>query len=85
MLAIFPADEFSVFLLLYTPVHSYLTLSVRQFPLLSYLYLFSQCYYNLFSGTVFLCFPILWLQSLSTTSHSCLILHTSLCYRYFIR
>ena len=71
--------------LLYTPLHSYFTLSVRQFALLIYLYSFSQCCYNLFPGTVFLCFPILWLQSLSTTSHSCLLLCTSPCYRYFIR
>ena len=35
-------------------LHSYLTLSVRQFALLLYLYFFSQCCYNLFSGTVFL-------------------------------
>ena len=63
----------------------YLTLSVRQFALLFYLYFFSQCCYNLFSGTVLLWFSILWLQSLSTTSHSCLLLCTSLCYRYFIR
>ena len=48
------------------------------------LYFSSQCFYNVFSGTVLLCFPILWLQSLSTT-HFCLILCTSLCYRCFIR
>ena len=66
-------------------LHSYLTLSVRQFALLLYLYFFSQCCYNLFSGTVFLWFPTLWLQSLSTTFHSCCLLCTSLCYRYFIR
>ena len=70
---------------LFFSLHSYLTLSVRQFTLLLYLYFFSQCCYNLFSGTVFLWFPILWLQSLSTTSHSCCLLCTSLCYRYFIR
>ena len=64
--------------LLYTPLHSYPTLSVKQFALLFYLYFFSQCCYNLFSGTVLLWFPILWLQSLSTTSHSCLLLCTSL-------
>ena len=33
-LPIFPADELAVFFLLYTPLHSYLTLSVRQFALL---------------------------------------------------
>ena len=71
--------------LLYAPLHSYLTLSVRQFALFFYLYFFSQCCYHLFPDTVFLWFPILWLQSLSTTSHSCLILCTCLCYRYFIR
>ena len=36
----FPAGEFSVFFLLHTPLHSYLTLSVRQFALLFYLYLY---------------------------------------------
>ena len=45
--------------LLYTPLHSYLTLSVRQFALLFYLYFFRQCCYKLSSGTVFLRFPIL--------------------------
>ena len=69
---------------LFFSLHSHLTLSVRQFALLLYLYFFSRCCYNLFSGTVFLWFPILWLQSLSTTSHSCRLLCTSLCYRYFI-
>ena len=79
---IFPAESF---FLLYTPLHSYLTLSVRQCVLLFYLYFFSQCCYNSFSGTVLLWWPILWLQSLSTTSYSCVLLCTSLCYRYFIR
>ena len=44
--------------------------------LLFYLYFFIRCCYNLFLGTTFLWFPI---------SHSCLLLCTSLCYRYFIR
>ena len=74
----------SQLLLLYTPLHSYLTLSVRQFALLFYSYFFSQCCYNLFFGSVFLWFPILWLQSLFTTPHSCILLCTSLCYRNFI-
>ena len=66
-------------------LHYYLTLYVRQFALLFYLYLFNQCCYNLFSSTVFLWFPILWLQSLSTTSFLSSTVCTSLCYSYFIR
>ena len=50
--------------LLYTLLHSYLILSVRQFAWFFYLHFFSQCCYNLFSGTVFLWFSIMWLQSL---------------------
>ena len=70
---------------LFFSLHSYLTLSVRQFALLLYLYFFSQCCYNLFFRyCFFFWFPILWLQSLSTTSHFCRLLCTSLCYRYFI-
>ena len=72
-------------------LHSFTLLShlvCQVIALLFYLYFFSQCCYNLFSGIVFLRFPILWLQCLSTTSHSCIphvLLFTSLCYRYFIR
>ena len=62
--------------------------TLQSFTLLShfvYLYFFNQCCEILFSGTVFIWFPVMWLQSLSTTSHSCLLLCTCLCYRYFIR
>ena len=73
---------------LFFTLHSFALLSYfvcQVIASLFYLYFFSQCCYNLFSGTVFLWFPILWLQSLSTTSHSCILLCTSLSYRYFIR
>ena len=58
--AIFPVDEFPgffYFTLLYTPIS--LCLSCKQFALLFYLYFFSQCCCNLFSGTCFLWFSIL--------------------------
>ena len=66
----FPADEFSVFFLLHTHLHSYLTLSVRQLFYFSiYIYLvsvfvfdFPYCGCNLFLPhliLVFSCVPLL--------------------------
>ena len=43
--------------------------------LLLYLFLFSQCCYNLYSGTVFIWFPILWLQSLLFLPHLILVFY----------
>ena len=71
-LAIFTADESLFnFTLLYTPISLCLSGDLLYFSIYISFYFLFQCCYNLFSGTVFLWFPML-----STTSHSCLLLCT---------
>ena len=87
-LVIFSADEFLVFFY-YMMAHFYLPLSVSQFTLLYYVFFLSQCCYNLFFAIVLFDFPytVVAIITLSTTSHSCLLLCTCtvLCFRCFIR
>ena len=82
LFAIFPVNVFSIFFFPSTPISLCLSGNLLYFYIYIYLVNVATIY---FPVLFFLWFPILWLQSLSTSSHSCCLLCTSLCYRYFIR